>query len=66
MVLALRYGDFDLLLTGDVEGTGEEVLTKRLKESYGEISWDVLKVAHHGSEAPPGKFSWKRRRLPML
>ena len=55
MVLALRYGDFDLLLTGDVEGTGEEVLTKRLKESYGEISWDVLKVAHHGSGSSTGE-----------
>lgn len=44
MVLEMSYGEFDLLLTGDVEGEGEEQL---LKYSLSEV--DVLKVAHHGS-----------------
>ena len=46
MVLALEYGDFDMLFTGDVEGAGEAALTESewLKEC------DILKVAHHGSK----------------
>lgn len=44
MVLALNYKNFDLLLTGDLEGRGEtEILKPDLKDM------DVLKVAHHGS-----------------
>ncbi len=46
--LRVRYKDTSILLTGDVEGGGEEELAKvldRLNESY-----DVLKVAHHGSK----------------
>ena len=46
MVLKVQYKEFDLLLTGDVEGKGEEILTKN--KSVGKI--DVLKVAHHGSK----------------
>lgn len=37
-----------LLLTGDVEGEGEDHLTFRLREQ-GIYDVDVLKVAHHGS-----------------
>ncbi|MDO4453342.1 MAG: DNA internalization-related competence protein ComEC/Rec2 [Eubacteriales bacterium] len=46
MVLSVKYGDFTALLTGDLEGDGEEILIKSgiLKEI------DFLKVAHHGSE----------------
>lgn len=50
MVLAVRYGEFDMLFTGDVEGKGEEALTKQLEENYKGYSWEVLKVAHHGSK----------------
>ena len=50
MVLAVRYGKFDMLLTGDVEGEGEMQLTKQLEESYPDCTWEVLKVAHHGSK----------------
>lgn len=50
MVLAVRFGEFDMLLTGDVEGEGEEQLTKRLEESYQNCTWEVLKAAHHGSK----------------
>lgn len=45
MILDLTYGSFDMLLTGDVEQEGEERLCERLHKNY-----DVLKVAHHGSE----------------
>ena len=37
-----------ILLTGDVEGEGEVVLTKELKRR-GINQIDILKVAHHGS-----------------
>ena len=46
LVLALSYGDFDMLFTGDTEGKGEELLIESgvLRES------EVLKCAHHGSK----------------
>lgn len=50
MVLAVQYGEFDMLLTGDVEGEGEMQLTKTLEEQYEGCEWEVLKVAHHGSK----------------
>ena len=49
LVLALRYGDFDMLFTGDVEGKGEKRLIDHLQREYSECVWDVLKTAHHGS-----------------
>ena len=45
MVLEMEYGGFSMLCTGDVEGEGEELLLKKLKQK----DYDVLKVAHHGS-----------------
>jgi len=50
MVLAVTYGEFNMLFTGDVEGEGEEALTGMLKERYADRSWEVLKTAHHGSK----------------
>lgn len=46
LVLSLTYGNFDMLLTGDVEGKGEDALVEsgRLRKC------DVLKAAHHGSK----------------
>lgn len=45
LVLELSYGDFCMLLTGDVEGEGEE----SLYEEGTLQKCDVLKAAHHGS-----------------
>lgn len=48
MVVQLSCGGFSLLLTGDVEGEGEEELVAYLREqSVTDIT--VLKAAHHGS-----------------
>lgn len=47
-VLHVSQGDFDVLFTGDVEGKGEEAVLNLLQESS--ITWEVLKVAHHGSK----------------
>lgn len=45
VVTLWRYGEFDLLLTGDIGASTERVLTRRFED------WriDGLKVAHHGS-----------------
>ena len=50
MVLAMNYGEFDMLFTGDVEGDGEEILTEVLSDEYASVKWEILKVAHHGSK----------------
>ncbi len=55
LVLSLQYQGFDMLLTGDVEGKGEELLTEKLVKDYGEVSWEVLKTAHHGSKNSTGE-----------
>lgn len=44
-VLYLKYKDFDMLFTGDLEGKGEEELERMKLPDI-----DVLKVAHHGSK----------------
>jgi len=45
LVLLLRYGEFEALLTGDLEAPGEH----RLLDRWGPEAVDLLKVAHHGS-----------------
>ena len=46
MVFQVKYREFSMLFTGDVEGQGE----KELLETGVLEDIDVLKVAHHGSE----------------
>ena len=46
LVLDVRYGRFGMLLTGDVEGEGEEKLLKSGRLT----ACPVLKAAHHGSK----------------
>jgi len=48
LVLMLEYGAFQMLLTGDVESEGEDHVISYLKEHP--MDFDVLKVAHHGSD----------------
>ena len=49
-VLYLRCGNFTAMLTGDVDGEGQDALKKYLKQNpeYGR-NLTLLKVAHHGS-----------------
>lgn len=57
-VLSVSYGEFDMLLTGDLEAEGERLLLQRMQnmDYYRElginpaIDYEVLKVAHHGSK----------------
>ena len=48
MVLQVSWGDFDLLLTGDIPVSVEETLVPLLEPV------EVLKVAHHGSRTSTG------------
>lgn len=49
-VLSLRYGELDMLLTGDIETKGEKEITEIITKDY-----DILKVAHHGSKNSTSK-----------
>lgn len=53
VVMRLQYEGVSFLMTGDIEGSGEEQLTEILRQDAAEngISkrFTVLKVAHHGS-----------------
>ena len=55
MVLLVKYKNFSALLTGDLEGEGEEELLPLVSHC------DYLKVAHHGS-----RYSTSRRFLQKL
>lgn len=48
LCIRMEYGSFSMLLTGDVEGEGEEELLKVL-DNMEDTAVTVLKVAHHGS-----------------
>lgn len=68
-VLSVTYGEFDMLLTGDLEAEGERLLIQRLKDKtysrewgiHPAIDYEVLKVAHHGS-----KYSTSEELLDLL
>jgi len=63
-VLDLQYGAFTALLTGDLEEEGELFLLKE-DADYLRRSYDVLKVAHHGSRFS-SSADFLRRIRPSL
>mgnify|MGYP006274653281 CR=1 FL=1 len=56
LVLKIRYQDFRLLLTGDIEKEAEKILIN----SSTELESDILKVGHHGSKTSSSKDFLKR------
>ncbi len=46
----LRYGDFEMLFTGDHNEKSEKVLFDALSDPAASLGADVLKVPHHGSK----------------
>ncbi len=67
-VLSITYGEFDMLLTGDLEKDGETLVTELLQNpldwtGYDDlyhrklvnVDYDILKVAHHGSKNSTSK-----------
>ena len=59
ITLSLEYGNFSCLLTGDLEGEGEQQVTHLLRQNREKYqlpqSYTVLKVAHHGSKNSTSK-----------
>jgi len=64
------YGDMSatLLLTGDVQGAGEEALTAGLQKIMAGKPLTILKVAHHGSKysTPAGFLKVASLRLALI
>ncbi len=61
LVLRLTYGSFSMLLTGDLEETGE----REILESLEELGSDILKAGHHGSRFSTTE-EWLQRVQPAL
>ena len=53
-VISISYGEFDMLMTGDIEAKGEKELmgyfTASADDERVQTDYEVLKVAHHGSK----------------
>ncbi|MCI8417295.1 MAG: DUF4131 domain-containing protein [Lachnospiraceae bacterium] len=62
LVLSLEYKSLRVLLTGDLEGKGEARVLEQ-KELLG--SYDILKVAHHGSQYSTGE-EWLSQVRPVV
>ena len=61
MVLKLTYGDISYLFTGDLEHDAET----RLVEKNDDLSADVLKVGHHGSDTS-SSYLFLRTVMPQI
>ena len=69
MVLLASYGEFDMLLTGDMEKEGEMRLLESISAMSGSgMPVEVLKVAHHGSRtaSSEGFVSMLRPRISVI
>jgi len=56
LVYLLKYQDFKMLLTGDLEEEGEEILC----QNTADLDIDILKVGHHGSKTSSSHEFLKR------
>ena len=50
MNLILSYKDFQMLFTGDLGSNRDNDIIKYLEEKYADVSIEVLKLGHHGSQ----------------
>lgn len=50
LVIKLKYQNFSMLFTGDIEAEGEEAILKKYANKPEKLKSSVLKVAHHGSK----------------
>ena len=62
LVLSLEYKSLHILLTGDLEGSGERLV---LEQGLLEKDYDILKVAHHGSRYSTGE-DWLSKVQPEV
>ena len=50
MVMKLKYKNFSMLFTGDIEKVAEKALLDTYKDNLEVLKTPILKVAHHGSK----------------
>lgn len=64
----IKYNDFKMLFTGDLNEFSEEALIKHLKENDNEhlLNCDILKVPHHGSKNNLKEFIVSNGSRPVL
>jgi len=64
----IKYNDFEMLFTGDLNELSEEVLIEHLKENGNEhlLNCDVLKAPHHGSKHNLKEFIVSNGSRPVL
>lgn len=64
MVLHVRYGDSDILLTGDIERAAERAFV----DAGVDLEADVLKVAHHGAgtSSSPGFLAVVKPQVAVI
>lgn len=69
VVLALSYGDFSVLLTGDLEEAGEQEILEREQKNSEKVwppdGFTILKAGHHGSKTSSSK-AWLGKVKPRL
>ena len=63
IVLMIRYGDFEAVLTGDATRDTENVIVGRYSSDWLDV--DVLKIGHHGSLATSTGVAWAGAFKPM-
>lgn len=61
LVFRLIYGEFSMLLTGDLEETGE----REILENGAELQCDILKAGHHGARSSTTE-EWLEKAQPEL
>lgn len=72
IVVLVRYGDFDVLLTGDATRVTQRNILDRFANDLGELeAVEVLKVSHHGSRAtsmmdPNDRNAWLETIQPDI
>lgn len=50
IVAKLKYNNFEVLFTGDIEKIAEEEILKEYSKNLNKLKATVLKIAHHGSK----------------
>lgn len=64
IVLMVRFGDFEAIITGDATTATEDVIMSRYAETWLDV--DVLRVGHHGSLATSTSKKWADTISPSI
>ncbi|WP_374650548.1 MBL fold metallo-hydrolase [Dongia sp.] len=62
IVLMVRFGDFEAILTGDATTDTEKVILERYSKDW--LRVDLLKIGHHGSLATSTGTAWAQALEP--